>query len=111
MGSFAVAICDYIRGLYQLNQLIIFNSNKMEKQEILDFVSENDIDKNSVVSVTIIENEVENTYRAKFEFNSKSELGIDEENVGMRIERIKDTLNATLLEPISLKDIISIEIV
>lgn len=83
----------------------------MNKQEVLDFVSENNIDKNSVVSVTIIENQVENTYRAKFEFNSKLELGIDEEKVGMRLERIKDTLDATLLVPVLLDNIIKIDVI
>lgn len=83
----------------------------MNKQEILDFVSENKIDKNSIISVTIIENKLENTYNAKFEFNSKSELGIDDEKVGVRLERIKNTLHATLLESIFLNDILSIEII
>lgn len=82
----------------------------MDKQVIIKFVSENSIGKNSVVSVTINENGIENTYKAKIEFNSKSELAITNERIGMRLERIKDTLEATLLESILFEDILNINV-
>ena len=60
----------------------------MNKQEILDFVSENKIDKNSIISITIIENGFHSfKFNISKEYKDKKEL---EKSMNVMIEGLTE---------------------
>ncbi len=62
----------------------------MNRNEIIQFIEVNHIDKNSPVIFTIIENGQEIEYKGRIEFNFNGSPAITDEKVGIRIQMIKD---------------------
>ena len=62
----------------------------MNRDEIIQFIEANQIDKNSSVIFTIIENGQEIVYKGWIEFNFNGTPAITDERIGIRIQMIKD---------------------
>jgi len=62
----------------------------MNRDEIIQFIEANQIDKNSSVIFTIIENGQEIVYKGRIEFNFNGTPAITDERIGIRIQMIKD---------------------
>ena len=62
----------------------------MNRNEIIQFIEVNHIDKNSPVIFTIIENGQEIEYKGRIEFNFNGSPAITDEKVGIRTQMIKD---------------------
>lgn len=82
----------------------------MEKQQILDFVRENKVNKDSIILITYNENSNEVTRHGKLQFYQDGRLGISDNSnsIGVSVEYIKDTAFSPL-SSLSLTNIISLQ--
>lgn len=82
----------------------------MEKQQILDFVSENKVNKDSIILITYNEGDNEVTRRGKIQFYDDGRLGLsnDLNSIGVSVEYLKETAFRPL-SSLSLTNIISLQ--
>lgn len=62
----------------------------MNRNEIIQFIEVNHIDKNSPVIFTIVENGHEIEYKGRIEFNFNGSPALTDERIGIRVQMIKD---------------------
>ena len=65
----------------------------MNRDEIIQFIEANQIDKNSSVIFTIIENGQEIVYKGRIEFNFNGTPAITHERIRIRLQMLKDASN------------------
>lgn len=82
----------------------------MNKNEIIQFISENQIDKNTPVVFTIIENGQTIKYKGRVEFNFNGTPAISDDRIGIRVQRIKDASDMPYVGGLEFNNLIGIEI-
>lgn len=80
----------------------------MTKDEVLSFTSANNVDKNSSVIFTVIENDKEVIYNGRFEFNFNGSLAITDEKVGIRVQMIKGAADTPYAGGLLLKNLLKV---
>lgn len=82
----------------------------MNKNEIIQFITENQIDKNTSVVFTIIENGQPIKYKGRVEFNFNGTPAISDDRIGIRVQRIKDASDMPYVGGLEFNNLIGIEI-
>lgn len=80
----------------------------MSRSEIIQFIEENQIDKNSSLIFTIIENGQEIQYKGRIGFNFNGAPAITAERIGVRIQKIKDASDMPYSGGILFENLLSI---
>lgn len=80
----------------------------MNRNDIIQFIEANQINKNSPVIFTIIENGLEIEYKGRIEFNFNGSPAITEERIGIRIQMIKDASDMPYAGGLLFKNLVNI---
>jgi hypothetical protein len=80
----------------------------MNREEIIQFIEANQIDKNSSVIFTIIENGQEIVYKGRIEFNFNGTPAITDDRIGIRIQMIKDASDMPYVGGVLFENLINV---
>ena len=81
----------------------------MNRNDIVDFIAKNEINKNSLVVFTINENGQQTEYKGRFEFNYNGTPAISDDKIGIRIQVIKDASDMPYVGGLSFENLINVK--